>query len=58
MRKLTVWTLTLMIAGLAGCIRVSGSAGYWKQGADDEVPAVHEAGFDTANLLPAKTSTK
>jgi hypothetical protein len=49
-----VLILLLLVLGLAGCVRIGGSAGYWKQGADDETPEIHQTGFDTATLVPAK----
>lgn len=58
MRKVNVLAMLIIWGGMAGCIRLAGSAGYWKQGAEDKIPEIHEAGFDTANLLPAKTDSK
>ncbi len=35
----------------SSCVRVAGKAGYWKQGPEDEAPAVKQVGFDTQNLV-------
>ncbi len=35
----------------SSCVRVAGKAGYWKQGTEDEAPAVKQVGFDTQNLV-------
>jgi hypothetical protein len=50
---LIAYTLAL-IALLSGCIRLTGSAGVWKQGADDPAPSSAEAGFDTNQIVPQK----
>ena len=36
---------------LAGCVRVSGTAGYWKTGEEGETTA-KRASFDTADFVP------
>jgi hypothetical protein len=48
----------LMTLLLVGCLRINGSAGYWKQGTEDNAPEVHAAGFDTAKLIPARPVSK
>ena len=52
MKKFTILCVLSLVCLLSGCIRLSGSAGYWKKGADDEVPKSKSVGFDTANLNP------
>jgi len=42
--------VTAMFFG--GCIRLSGEAGYWHQGPNDEVPKSKTVGFDTQNMVP------
>jgi len=42
----------LILTLLSGCIRLTGNAGYWKQGAEDEAPKVRSAGFDSADFVP------
>ena len=53
--KSSMLFLILLLALLQGCIRLAGSAGYWKQGADDEEPEVHQTGFDSQNLLSSNS---
>lgn len=36
----------------SGCIRLTGGAGVWKQGPEDEAPVTHQVGFDTNQVLP------
>lgn len=45
-------TSCLSVIVLSGCIRLTGNAGYWKKGAEDEQAAYHGAGFDTNDLVP------
>ena len=44
--------LSLVCSLMSGCIRLTGTAGLWKQDAEDEQPVSHLVGFDTNNLLP------
>ena len=37
---------------LSGCVRITGNAGYWHQGPNDEAPKSKQAGFDTNDLVP------
>jgi len=55
-RKINLLVLggLLIAAFFSGCLRIGGSAGYWKQGTEESVPEVHQASFDTVKLLPAK----
>ena len=46
--------LMSVIAGFGGCIRVAGSAGYWKTNADSEQEEYHGAGFDSQQLIAPK----
>jgi hypothetical protein len=53
MKRLRLFCLLSVVCCLlSACIRLSGSAGYWKQGENDEVPKSKSVGFDTANLDP------
>jgi len=53
---MTVLTISILFFGLTGCVRVSGGAGYWHKGAEDEAPTVKQVGFDTDDLVhPNKT---
>lgn len=36
---------------LSGCVRLTGGAGVWKQGAQDEEPVTRGVGFDTADVF-------
>lgn len=36
----------------SGCIRLTGSAGYWSQGPGDEPPKGKTVGFDTNDFVP------
>lgn len=45
-------SLICLLTIVSGCVRLSGSAGYWKQGAEDAEPEVKQVGFDTNKLLP------
>lgn len=40
-----------LTAFFSGCVRLTGGAGVWKQGADDEEPVSHSASFDTDRLV-------
>ena len=52
----TALTIPILLFALTGCIRVSGGAGYWHQGAEDEAPTVKQVGFDTDDVVhPNKT---
>ncbi len=42
----------LLVLFFSGCIRLTGNAGYWKKGADEEQASYHGAGFDTNDLVP------
>lgn len=44
------FALILLMLIFSGCVRLTGKAGYWKQGPEDAEPQVKQAGFDTANL--------
>ncbi len=39
------------LISFTGCIRLSGSAGYWHQGPNDEVPKTKQVGFDTQDIV-------
>lgn len=53
--KLKSQVLILVLAVLlSGCIRLTGGAGVWKQGADEEEPTTHQVGFDTQQIVPQK----
>jgi hypothetical protein len=41
-----------MLCAFQGCIRLTGSAGYWHQGANDAAPKSKQVGFDTNNYVP------
>ncbi len=45
---------SLLTAFFSGCIRLTGNAGYWKKGADEEQASYHGAGFDTNDLVPSQ----
>lgn len=49
--ELAVGVLLVLFA-FSGCIRISGGAGYWKQGAEDPSAQVKQVGFDTQGLIP------
>ena len=59
MRKKTFNLFSLFVCGLflaaflSGCIRLTGNAGYWKKGAEEEEATYHGAGFDTNDLVPS-----
>lgn len=38
-----------------GCVRVSGSAGFWHKGKDDTQIKEKKLGFDTNDLIPGQT---
>jgi hypothetical protein len=44
----------ILTSTLTGCIRLAGSAGYYKQGAEDEYPKSKSVGFDTNQLIPGQ----
>ena len=46
---------SLICCLLSGCIRFTGSAGYWHQGAEDEAPKGKQVGFDTQKMVPGYT---
>lgn len=48
------WLLVLGVF-LSGCIRLSGKAGYWHKGPDDEYAKSKQVGFDTQKLAPGYT---
>ena len=35
----------------SGCIHLTGTAGYWKQGASDETPKTKQVHFDSNDLV-------
>ena len=39
---------------LSGCLRLTGGAGVWKQGAGEEGPTTHQVGFDTQQIVSQK----
>ena len=47
---LLIFTFTLLF--LSGCIRLTGNAGYWHQGPNDEQPKSKQVGFDTNDYVP------
>jgi hypothetical protein len=52
MKKIILYLLpVLLIAVLSGCIRLAGSAGYYKQGTEDKEPVSKSVGFDTQDLI-------
>lgn len=46
----TLYTVLCTVL-LSGCVRVAGTAGYWKTGADGDATA-KRASFDTADFMP------
>lgn len=36
---------------LSGCIRLAGTAGYWKQGPNEEAPQAKQVHFDSNDLV-------
>ena len=42
-----LFLLLFLCFAFQGCIRLTGNAGYWRQGTDDEAPQVKQVGFDT-----------
>lgn len=46
--------IVLGLAGFSGCIRIAGSAGYWKKTAGEEAPEYNGASFDTQRLVQKK----
>ncbi len=51
---ITVLCTLYSVLSFSGCIRLTGGAGVWKQGAEDEEPTSHEVGFDTQQIVPQK----
>ena len=51
-RALGLLSLVCCLWSLSGCIRLSGSAGFWHQGKENEAPKAKSVGFDTASLNP------
>lgn len=49
---LKLFCLLVCLALTCGCVRLTGSAGYWSQGAGDEAPKGKSVGFDTNNFVP------
>lgn len=49
MKRLAILLIFVLLA--SGCIRLAGSAGYYKQGKDDEAPVSKSVGFDTQELV-------
>lgn len=43
--------LSIVCCLLSGCIRVSGTAGYYGKGAEGEAPKAKQVGFDTQNVV-------
>ena len=35
-----------------GCVRLTGNAGWWHQGTNDESPKAKQIGFDTNDYVP------
>ncbi len=48
------FALCTLLLFFSGCIRLTGGAGVWKQGPEDEEPVTHQVGFDTQQILPKK----
>ena len=52
-RKFFLFSYFLLLTSfLSSCIRLTGGAGVWKQGADDAAPTTHQVGFDTQQMVP------
>jgi len=52
-----IWIGFLLLLLLtSGCVRMTGGAGYWKQGPDDAEPQSKYAGFDTQKMIPQDKS--
>jgi hypothetical protein len=49
--KLFLSCLLIFAFLFSGCIRLTGSAGYWKKGSEDEAPKSKTVGFDTQDLV-------
>lgn len=43
--------ILLLCLAFSGCIRVAGTAGYYKQDSDDLSPKAKQVGFDTQNVV-------
>ena len=41
----------LVILFFSGCIRLTGTAGYWKKGSEDESPKSKQVSFDTQDIV-------
>ena len=56
-RKLFFLATCYLLLGTlgSGCIRLTGNAGYWKQGAEDEASEAKSVGFDTQKMMPGYT---
>ena len=51
----TLLLIACSLTLLSGCIRLSGKAGYWHKGADDEYAKSKQVGFDTQRFVPGYT---
>jgi hypothetical protein len=45
----------LITSTLSGCIRLTGKAGYWHKGKEDEYAKSKQVGFDTQKFVPGST---
>ena len=52
------FALCALLILCSGCVRLTGGAGVWKQGANDEAPTTHEVGFDTNQLAPQSNNPR
>ena len=54
---LSLWSLVFSLwSCFSGCIRLTGTAGYWKQGPQDEAPKVKQISLDTQKLVQPNTA--
>lgn len=57
-KLLIIFFLTAYSLVLSSCVRLTGGAGVWKQGAEDSTPTSHEVGFDTNEIVPQSNQAK
>lgn len=48
--------LLFLMVLLSGCVRMSGGAGYWKSGEEDEPAELKSVNFDSNRLIPGNQS--
>lgn len=57
LKSKSIFLIAVLCLLTSGCVRLTGGAGVWKQGVDDEEPVSHSASFDTDRLVrPAQGS--